>query len=138
MDVMPTDPSILGFSNIWYPGAIANAVDRELEPGFEIRVVTPPHFCATKIAAFQGRGRGDYAESHDREDFLAIVDGRPELVGEILSAENDVRTYVAAEVRKFLAHQEFLDGLPGSLMPDAASQARLPQLLSRLQAIVSL
>ncbi len=135
LDVMPTDRNVLGFSNKWYAGAIAHAIDYELEAELVIRVVTPPYFCATKIEAFHGRGNGDYAGSHDLEDFLAVVDGRPELVAEIQAAEDTVRRYLATETRDLLARQEFLDALPGSLMPDAASQARLPLLLSRLGQI---
>lgn len=99
--------------------------------------MTPPYFCTTKIEAFHGRGEGDYAGSHDLEDFLAVVDGRPELVGEINTAEGSVRTYLAAEVRDLLGRQEFLDALPGSLRPDVANQARLPLLLSRLNEIAA-
>jgi hypothetical protein len=137
LDVMPTDKSVLGFANKWYTGAIAHAVDCELEAGLIIRVVTPPYFCATKIEAFHGRGNGDYAGSHDLEDFLAVVDGRQGLVAEIQVAEATVRRYLAAEVRGLLVLQEFLDALPASLMPDAASQARLPLLLSRLEQIAA-
>jgi len=135
---MPTDPNILGFSNPWYSGAIATATEHELEPGLIIRVVTPPYFCATKIMAFHGRGNGDYAGSHDLEDFLSVVDGRAELLGELRAAEDDVRAYVAAEVGRFLGQPEFVDVLPGSLTPDAASQARLPLLMARLEKIASL
>jgi predicted nucleotidyltransferase len=85
LDVMPTDPNILGFSNPWYSGAIATATHHVLEQGLVIRVVTPPYFCATKIAAFHGRGNGDYAASHDLEDFLSVVDGRVELLSELRS-----------------------------------------------------
>jgi len=138
LDVMPTDPNILGFSNPWYSGAIATATDHELEEDLIIRVVTPPYFCATKTTAFHGRGSGDYAGSHDLEDFLSVVDGRAELVGELRAAEDDVRAYVAAEVGGFLRQPEFVDMLPGSLTPDAASQARLPLLLRRLEEIASI
>jgi predicted nucleotidyltransferase len=138
LDVMPTDPNILGFSNPWYSGAIATATDHELEQGLIIRVVTPPYFCATKITAFHGRGNGDYAASHDLEDFLSVVDGRVELLSELRAAEDDVRTYVATEVREFLSKSEFVDMLPGSLTPDAASQARMPLLMARLEEIASI
>jgi predicted nucleotidyltransferase len=109
-----------------------------LEQGLIIRVVTPPYFCATKITAFHGRGNGDYAASHDLEDFLSVVDGRVELLSELRAAEDDVRTYVATEVREFLSQSEFVDMLPGSLTPDAASQARMPLLMARLEEIASL
>lgn len=138
LDVMPTDPTILGFSNPWYSGAIATATDHELEQDLVIRVVTPPYFCATKIAAFHGRGKGDYAASHDIEDFLSVVDGRMELVSELRAAEEEVRRYVATEVGGFLRRYEFVDMLPGALTPDAASQARLPLLMARLDEIASM
>jgi predicted nucleotidyltransferase len=138
LDVMPTDPNILGFSNPWYSGAIATATDHELEQDLIIRVVTPPYFCATKITAFHGRGKGDYAASHDLEDFLSVVDGRMELVRELRAAEEEVRRYVATEVGGFLRRYEFVDMLPGALTPDAASQARLPLLMARLDEIASI
>ena len=37
------------------------AQETELEAGLRIRVVTAPYFIATKLEAFRGRGRGDYA-----------------------------------------------------------------------------
>jgi hypothetical protein len=138
LDVMPTDPKILGFSNPWYPGAIKYATVHTLAPKLFIRVVTPPYFCATKIVAFHGRGHQDYAASHDLEDFLTVVDGRSELASEIRLAEPNVRRYIAAEVSGFLRDGRFIDALPGCLQPDSASQARLPLLAQRLHEIASI
>lgn len=39
-----------------------------------------PYFCATKLEAFGGRGKNDYLASHDLEDLITVVDGRPELL----------------------------------------------------------
>ena len=137
LDVMPTDPRILGFSNPWYRETIAHAVEHTLETDLVIRVVTPPYFCATKIVAFHGRGKGDYAGSHDLEDFLTVVDGRSELASEIRAAEDDLRRYLATEASQLLTRREFTDVLPGFLMPDSASQERVPLLLARLREIAS-
>ena len=52
LDVMPTDPDILGFSNVWYAGAVARATEHVIAPETTIRVVTPPYFCATKLRPF--------------------------------------------------------------------------------------
>jgi hypothetical protein len=68
LDLMPIEEKILGFTNRWYKAAMDAATDRELEAGLRIRVVTPPYFIATKLEAFRGRGKGDYASSHDLED----------------------------------------------------------------------
>jgi hypothetical protein len=98
--------------------------------------VTAPYFCATKIVAFHGRGKDDYTGNHDLEDFLAVVDGRLELISEIHAEDESVRAYLATEVTALLAKPQFIDALPGFLLPDQGSQARLPMLLDRLGQIV--
>lgn len=85
VDVMPIDDEILGFSNRWYPRAIASAERRSIG-GTDFRIVTPVYFVATKLEAFHGRGTVDLAMSHDLEDVITLVDGRPELIAEIAAA----------------------------------------------------
>ena len=103
-----------------------------------VRVVTGVYFCATKLEAFAGRGKGDYQSSHDLEDLIAVVDGRAELIKEIHARSDDVRIYVASEIAKLLATPPFLDALPGYLLPDQASQARVSTLLDRLKTSAAL
>ena len=138
LDIMPLDEKILGFSNRWYKPAMDSAVIHELQADLRVRVVTAVYFCATKLEAFAGRGKNDYQSSHDLEDLMAVVDGRVKLVEEIHTAETEVRTYIAAEVRKLLATSEFLNALPGYLLPEQASQARVSILLGRLKKIAAL
>ena len=138
LDVMPFDEKILGFSNRWYKPALDSAVVHELEPDLRVRVVTGVYFCATKLEAFAGRGKGDYQSSHDLEDLIAVVDGRAELVKEIHSGSEDVRAYITEEIRTLFAAPEFLDALPGYLLPDQASQARVSILLERLKKIAAI
>jgi hypothetical protein len=135
LDVMPLDESVLGFSNRWYPGAMRTAVDQTLEEDLRLRIVTAPYFCGTKLEAFRGRGRGDYAGSHDLEDLVAVIDGRPELTDEISATDADLRSAIAADVAGLLDSTRFRDALPGYLLPDSASQARIPLLLERLRMI---
>jgi hypothetical protein len=137
LDVMPLEEKILGFSNRWYVSAMASAMVHELEVGLRIRVVTAPYFCATKIEAFRGRGKGDYLSSHDLEDLIIVVDGRPELAEELRSAPDDVRPYVAEAVGQMLETADFIDALPGYLMPDEASQSRITVVLERLKEIAT-
>ena len=84
-----------------------------IEPLTSIRVVTAPYFCATKLEAFRGRGKGDYLASHDLEDLITVVDGRPELLDELRSAPEDVRLYIAGAIGQMLKAPQFIDGLPG-------------------------
>jgi hypothetical protein len=135
LDVMPLDEKILGFSNRWYRPAMKSAKERKLEPGLSIRVVNSVYFCATKLEAFASRGKGDYMASHDLEDLLSVIDGRPELVREIQSAPLDVLAYISSEVRTLLDTEAFVDALPGHLHPDAASQGRVGTILDRMRRI---
>lgn len=138
LDLMPLDEKILGFSNRWYKAAMDTANEFEIERDIRIRVVTAPYFCATKLEAFKGRGKRDYLASHDLEDLITVVDGRPELLGELRAASVDVRYYVAAAVGKMLKDSQFIDSLPGYLLPDEASQGRTRMLLERLKEISTL
>lgn len=135
LDLMPLDEHILGFSNRWYRAALDNAQSRDLDTELRIRVITVPFFVATKLEAYKGRGGGDLLGSHDLEDLVSVVDGRPTIVDEVHAAPQDVRNYISEEVRKLLSNAQFGDALAGYLLPDAASQARLPLLLKRLNTM---
>lgn len=134
LDVMPTDPDILGFSNRWYAEALAQAERVTLPSGAQISVVSALHFIATKLEAFAGRGGGDYM-SHDLEDIVAVVDGRPEIVEELAAHASDMTAYIREAIRTLVEDQDFLDALPGFLPGDRASQERRPMLENRLRDI---
>jgi predicted nucleotidyltransferase len=135
LDVMPTDESVLGFGNRWYTEAVHTAVQVILPSGRNIRLISPPAFLGTKLEAFHGRGAGDFLASHDLEDIITVVDGRPELSREVREASLQLREYLVAQIRALLQSDNFLEALPAHLPGDAASQARLPELLSRLRAL---
>jgi len=134
IDVMPTDERILGFSNRWYEPAIASAQNVTIA-GLSIRLIIPVYFLATKLEAFRGRGNDDYSGSHDLEDVIAVIDGRPEIVEEVRTAPSDVRGHIASEMMRLLNTRAFVDALPGFLLPDSASQARYDLLRQRLSAL---
>jgi hypothetical protein len=133
LDVMPLDEEILGFSNRWYRAAMHAATVLTLEPFLQIRSITAPFFLATKLEAFKGRGGRDYYASHDLEDVISVIDGRPELLEEVRGTSDDLRTYLALEFDSLLRNSRFIDALPGHLPPDAASQSRIPMLLNRIE-----
>ena len=56
---------------------------------------------------------------------MAVVDGRAERADEIQAGPGDARAYITTKIRKLLATPAFLDSLPGYLLPDQASQARV-------------
>ena len=125
LDVMPLNETILGFSNRWYRAAMDAAAVQALRGGLDVRVVTAPHFLATKIEAFHGRGKGDFAVSHDLEDLIFVIDGRASIVDDVRAQAEPLREYLRVQFSELLRTRAFVDALPGYLMPDAASQVRL-------------
>lgn len=134
LDLMPTDPSILGFGNPWYRPALENA-QRTRIGEYEIRLITAPYFLATKLEAFRGRGMNDF-RSHDLEDIVTVIDGRPEIAGEVRLAAADLQKYLSEELGALLSNRGFIDALPGHLLPDSASQQRLGLVVKRMQQLV--
>lgn len=95
---MPTDPNILGFSNPWYEEAISTAEAVTLNSGATIRAARPAPLVATKLSAWKGRGNGDVLPSLDVHDILTLFNGRPELISEIRSSSEDLRSFVEEEM----------------------------------------
>ena len=129
LDAMPARADLLGFENRWQAAALPHAIRRELPSGRLIRAASPPYLLATKLEAFKSRGNADLLGSRDFSDVIALVDGRLELVDEVLAAEPDVRDYIADELRSLLAAPRIGDGLAGAVRPDAASQARVDEII---------
>lgn len=127
LGVMPTDPAILGFSNPRYPRAIESATWTVLSHDLRIRVVSPPMFVATKLAACEGRGEKDVLRSHDIEDILAVVAYREELVDEVRAEPDEARLWIEARIRQYLVEHPdseyaLVGGVPGA--------AQVPGLVS--------
>lgn len=137
LDIMPTDAAILGFSNRWYRPALEHAGSFHLG-GHTFRVITAPYFLATKLEAFLGRGKGDFHASHDLEDIVTVMDGRPEIVAEVEPSDAELRQFLRTQFSALLESRDFLEALPGHLLPDTVSQQRLPIVLDRLKSIAAI
>jgi predicted nucleotidyltransferase len=143
VDIMPSIDLVLGFSNIWYPHACESAQAYQLPSGHTINLISAPCFIATKLEAFKNRGKDstgkpDYIGSHDLEDVISVIDRRPELFDECTKEPPELREYLAGEFRTLLKQQNFTTSLPGHLLGDVASQARLPILFTKLQLLTTL
>lgn len=100
-------------------------------------MVTAPYFLSTKMEAFNGRGRGDYLLSHDIEDMIAVLDGRPEIVNEVQTADQELIENVRARFAQLLSDNRFIAALSGHMPGDQASQARIGLVIDRIEAIVT-
>ncbi|MCF8152320.1 MAG: hypothetical protein K9J80_16375 [Sulfuritalea sp.] len=138
VDLMPTDPEILGFANRWYPLAISSAEEVQLPNGLAIRLIRAPLFVATKFEAFVDRGKQDLLGSHDMEDIINIIDGRSELPDEIDGSPEELRTYLAERCASVLTLPHFMNYLPGLVAQDETLAERVATVAARLQHIAAL
>ncbi len=136
VDVMPVEASALGFTNRWYPTALASARRHTLPDGTDILVLDAPHFLATKIEAFVGRGRGDFLASKDIEDIIAVVEGRLELLSEVSAAAPALRSYLATHFEGWLKTPEFHDAVLGYLGGAADAEVRADIVIGRVRALL--
>jgi predicted nucleotidyltransferase len=132
-DLMPTDPAVLGFSNSWYPEALNTAMRMRLSDRIEIRVISGPAFVATKLEAFMSRGGGDILSSHDLEDILNVVDGRPSIVEELSAASEALQKFVRQTFGALVARPDLENYLPGLL----SDENRTAVVLSRLKMMAA-
>ena len=111
VDVMPTDPTILGFGNPWYAEGFAQAQVYTLPNETTIRVLSPVYFLCTKLVALRDRGWTELRVSQDLEDIVHLIDNRVGLPTELAQATSSVRSYVRQQLQELLAHPAFAEAL---------------------------
>lgn len=133
IDIMPTDPSVLGFSNRWYKPGINHSITYNLNSTQQIWIFSVPYLLASKIEAFNSRGKRDFYASPDLEDIVSLLDGCPSLETELEIADAPVREFVKGW---FKAELETLQEIaPAHLSFVSRNAGREPLLLSRLQRL---
>lgn len=107
----------------------------ELPNAMKIRLIAAPVFMATKFEAFADRGRGDLLGSHDLEDIINVLDGRPELPDEITIGSVELQRYLSDQCATLLAMPGILDALQGMVFPDESLAERVQILVERFRRI---
>jgi hypothetical protein len=138
IDIMPTDKNVLGFSNKWYKAALANALNIKINDSINIKVISAPYFLATKLEAFKNRGKQDFLLSHDLEDIISLIDGRPEIINDASDSSDALRECLSSEFSAFLHNDQFIQALPGHLNYTHESEVRKKIVLERMQTIIDL
>lgn len=138
VDLMPTDETVLGFSNRWYAAAAATATRLALPSGTTINLITAPAFLATKFEAFRTRGKADLLLSHDFEDIINVLEGRLSIVEEVGAGGTALRSYLAQQFASIIAAPDFTNVLPGLVAYDELHSRRVAAVMNRISAIVGL
>lgn len=129
VDIMPTEESILGFSNRWYKEGFEHLVKYNIDDYNKVNIFSTPYFIASKLEAFKGRGGDDGRMSQDFEDIVFVLDNRKLVWNEMRDAKEELRCYLIKEWEKLLSHPYHEEWLSVHLEYETAS--------SRAQIIVA-
>ncbi|MFG1495259.1 hypothetical protein ABMA57_01415 [Saccharospirillum sp. HFRX-1] len=135
LDIMPTLEDVLGFSNPWYPLAFAQAKSVALTPDLNIRIPPVAYFLATKLVAYEGRGKNDLMASKDMEDIFLVLAGRNSIQQEFETFPTDVKQSIKESLQKVQEHADFNYALAGNF---PGSVARTQQVRARINNLIKL
>jgi hypothetical protein len=134
VDVMPTDPDILGFSNIWYSEGISTSITKTLENKTKILVFTPPLYLAANLEAHKSRGGDDLRQSHDFEDFTYVLNNCKTILEEIENSSKEVKDYLKVECQNLLNNKGLIEGVECAL-PYGVGEESVEIILNNLKII---
>jgi predicted nucleotidyltransferase len=109
VDIMPTDDPSIGFNTKWYPEGFQKAIDYSIDVDNTVKILTAPYFIATKLEAFNDRGKGDGRTSHDFEDVIFVLENRSSIWEEMNSLEGAIKEYLLAEFTKLLSNPHIFE-----------------------------
>jgi predicted nucleotidyltransferase len=109
VDIMPTDDPSIGFKTKWYPEGFQKAIDYSIDADNTVKILTAPYFIATKLEAFNDRGKGDGRTSHDFEDVIFVLENRSSVWEEMNSLEGAIKEYLLAEFTKLLSNPHIFE-----------------------------
>jgi hypothetical protein len=133
VDLMGTEEVGWVQSNKWFKPGFAHLKKVSIE-GQDISVLPVSYFLATKFSAFKNRGT-DARTSHDFEDITYILDNHIALIEEVLSAPNDVKTFLQEEFQLILNNKSLQEGILGNLYYQTQAR-RFELILNKLRRIV--
>lgn len=131
LDVMPSNPAALKWKGQWTQAAMTHCDQFDLGDGLQIKVAQAPCLLALKFDAFADRGSGDYVHT-DIEDIIALIDGRRELIDEVLALQDDaLRNFLIAQFRNH--ERPLLDFTPHHL--GGGGLSRIPVVHERIRRL---
>ena len=109
---MYTDGSLQGINSNWYQPGFENAIDIKLEDK-NIKILNAVYFIATKLEAFTDRAYNinDYWDCKDLEDIINVINGRPELINELVNSPADVTKFISNYFKKLYGDPKWLDAI---------------------------
>ena len=131
VDIMPTDESVLGFSNRWYKEGFSNLETYQVDERTTVNIFSPAYFIASKLEAYKGRGNNDGRTSQDFEDIVFVLDNRKTIWQELNESTPVLKRYLQEEWRHLLSNTNIEEWLSVHLEYNTAT-ARARVILNEL------
>ena len=136
--MMSLDEKILGFSNRWYRDAMQAAVAVTISENLKVRAITAPYFLGEWLSVSPVAATWTISQVTTWRILSAVVDGRAACSMKLPQRLQTLRMFIGNAIRALVSELRFQDALPGYLLPDTASQSRIPLLLRRLEDLAKL
>jgi predicted nucleotidyltransferase len=133
VDLMPTDPNVIGFSNRWYPDGFKFAETIVIDGETSVKIFSVPYFLASKWEAFKSRGKRNFRASHDFEDMVFVFEHCHDLELKISNAPEDVRQYLWNEIGSMLDNDDFIEGV-GCHMQNSYYGTEAAEIIHKLRS----
>lgn len=113
VDVIPTDDSSMGFNTRWYEDGFHTSVPYRIDDQHIIRILSTPHFIATKLEAFNDRGGGEGRTSQDFEDIVFILENRSNIWNEVKASDGELKKYLVEEFSRLKSNKNLFEWIDG-------------------------
>jgi predicted nucleotidyltransferase len=136
VDIMPTDETILKFTNRWYKEGFLQAEDYPLSEQIRIKILPVAYFIASKLEAFFSPYRKyqlDMYASHDFEDIIYVLDNCLQIVTRVQKSNLSVRTYLAEKFKYLLQQKSLVYALAG-ILRDSENEDRVLRIMKQIVA----
>ncbi|MFA5959545.1 MAG: hypothetical protein WC785_03425 [Tatlockia sp.] len=112
IDIMYTDGALQGINSNWYQAGFDNAIEIQIKDK-KIKILNAVYFIATKLEAFTDRAykNNDYWDCKDLEDIINVINGRPELLVEIMNSPKDVIQFISGYFKKLIEDPKWLEAI---------------------------
>jgi predicted nucleotidyltransferase len=112
IDIMYTDGVLQGINSNWYQAGFDNAIEIQIKDK-KIKILNAVYFIATKLEAFTDRAynNNDYWDCKDLEDIINVINGRPELLVELMNAPKDVVQFISGYFKKLIEDPKWLEAI---------------------------
>jgi hypothetical protein len=113
VDFIPARMREFGTENRWLSLGFDSAEPDETPDGEAIERLPVTAWLASKIAAFEQRGRVDVMMSRDLDDIVTLLIGRSRLPDDVRNAPMEIRTYIEGVFRAWRLDPMVWDAMDG-------------------------